>query len=356
MNEEILKELYETFNLKERVGTGGMKFKYVPNEDVINRMNKVFKGNWSTKVMDKDIVDDQVIVEVQVDVIDPDTNVEHIHTGFGSQQIMRYNSGPNAGKIIDIGNAYKGALAKAIVNACTRWGVGLFKERNPYEMDNITLISDNNSDLDSVPVMASRPMPMPAPNSAPTKSMPAPRPMPVASVSAPSPAVRNVPAARPMPAPPNNIVVAPAPTIETTKFTPAPPAPNQTVSASINVSQAPIENKSETMPMPKMPSPSLEAPRPVPKPTTEAPTTPTLPMGGAPVADNNGLDKIGISDVQRVALNGILSMNKVEYEPLAREAFDSKGMAQPVPPKSGLTYEEAVVVIKYGNDKFRKNR
>jgi len=37
MHEDILKKLYETFVLSSRKGTGGMTFKYVPNEDVINR-------------------------------------------------------------------------------------------------------------------------------------------------------------------------------------------------------------------------------------------------------------------------------------------------------------------------------
>jgi recombination DNA repair RAD52 pathway protein len=63
MREDILKQLYETFQLREREGQGGMRFKYVPNEDVINRMNKIFKGDWSTEVKDKNIVDDQVILD-----------------------------------------------------------------------------------------------------------------------------------------------------------------------------------------------------------------------------------------------------------------------------------------------------
>jgi hypothetical protein len=91
-----------------------------------------------------------------------------------------------------------------------------------------------------------------------------------------------------------------------------------------------------------------------PAPATEAPTTPELPMSqSAPAPD---LDRVGISDVQRVALNGLLTMHNANYDELAREAFDNKGMNQPVPVKEQLSYEEAVVVIKYGNDKYKKNR
>jgi len=69
MHEDTMKELYKMFKLSTRQGAGGMTFKYVPNEAVINRMNEVFKGDWSTKINFRDIVDDQVIVEVEVSVL-----------------------------------------------------------------------------------------------------------------------------------------------------------------------------------------------------------------------------------------------------------------------------------------------
>lgn len=374
MDERILKKLYETFVLSERKGTGGMVFKYVPNEDVINRMNKVFEGNWCTRVIDKDIVDDQVIVEVQVDIYDPDHEKVYTHTGFGSQQIMRYNQGPNAGKIIDIGNAYKGALAKGIVNACTRWGVGLFKERNPYELDNVTMVADDNTPAGVAPVRApSAPpvmpkpaaMSMPTPNAAPVpppNAKPAPAPVQPAPTSAiPSPVPPAPTSATPPPvAPPITTGTAPANmyvntvsapetrAVESTTSVPVPPMmPNQSVAASVNV----VQEKAPAPPtvnMPSFPAPNMA---PAPAANSPAPATPDLPM-----SKSNGLDAVGISDVQRVALNGILTMHNANYDELAREAFDSKGMSQAVPPKENLSYEEAVVVIKYGNDKFRKNR
>ena len=338
MNEDVLKQLYETFTLSEREGQGGMKFKYVPNEDVVNRMNKIFMGNWSTEVRDKDIVDDQVVLEVRVSITDPDDSKVHTHTGFGSQQIMRYTKGPNAGKIIDIGNAYKGALSKAIVNACTRWGVGLFKERNAYEIDNITPVEENGHAPTPGPIMVptvSTPQPPPVVSPAPvvpdTTAAPAPSPYKIDDTATAAPIVP------PAPATAVPVVPTPAYTAEvTTDFPPVPPATaSQTVSAEIAVAQAPVET------MPKIPVPNEEVV------VVATPPTPDLPFSTQPNGDK-------ISDVQRVALNGILSMRNIQYEDLAKEAFEFKGITKQIPNKEELSYEDAVVVIKFGNDKYRK--
>lgn len=331
MRETIMQELYKTFKLSSRQGTGGMTFKYVPNEDVITRMNKVFKGNWSTIVLYKDIIEDQVLVEVQVTVIDPDTSDRYIQTGFGSSQIARYNSGPNQSKVIDIGNAYKGSLSKAIVNACTRWGVGLVKESNPYGEDDVTVVADAPQEMvvPLVPVLTDVVTQPPS-----TTAIPPTIPF-VQDNTAP-----NVipPSTTATPQPPIPFVVTQPPTFtnqppitETTTMFPPPTAPNQPVSAHIGVSQE----------IPKVPVPTVSA----------VPTTPDLPF-----SSDTGLSNIGISDVQRVALNGILTMNNADYTELAQEAFGANGINKVVPNKEDLNYDEAVVVIKFGNDKYRKNR
>ncbi len=62
-----------------------------------------------------------------------------------------------------------------------------------------------------------------------------------------------------------------------------------------------------------------------------------------------------ISDVQKAALQSILSIKEVEYESLAREALEANGVVKnPIPEPDKLTYQEAVFVVKYGNDKFRR--
>jgi len=295
-----------------------------------------------------DVIEDQVLVEVQVSVVDPDTGEHYIQTGFGSSQIARYNSGANQGKIIDIGNAYKGSLSKAIVNACTRWGVGLVKESNPYASGDegpgeITVMPDLPSVAPVVPPVANAP----APPIAPAQPI-------VAPVSPAAPVAQAVPTPAPVPSPaaPMAPVIAPPPTTAapgfvqppttnvvpvaetTTTFAP-PVAPEQPVSANITVAQTIPE-------IPKVPAPATEV---VP------PATPDLPF-----SNSESLGGIGISDVQRVALNGILTMNSADYTELATEAFGANSINKPVPNKEDLNYDEAVVVIKFGNEKYRKNR
>lgn len=341
MREDIMKELYKTFKLSSRKGTGGMMFKYVPNEDVITRMNKVFKGNWSTVVIHKDVIEDQVLVEVQVTVVDPDTSENYIQTGFGSSQIARYNSGPNESKIIDIGNAYKGSLSKAIVNACTRWGVGLVKESNPYDEDDITVVADAPKETVVPPVMPTMPVSEPAPAVIIPSTTAVPVPIPFVQHDTAAPNVVLPPTTF---CPPTMVVapqtVGPPPIVETTTTFSPPVVPNQQVSAHIEVNQAaPIA--ATTQDIPKVPVPASPA----------IPITPDLPF-----SKDEGLGGIGISDVQRVALNGILTMNNVDYVELAKEAFEANGINKDVPNKENLSYDEAVVVIKFGNDKYRKNR
>jgi len=359
MERDTLKSLYETFALKSRQGQGGMTFRYIPNAAVIDRMNKVFKGNWSTTVKSKEIIDDQVVVEVEVAAMDVDSGHHYNHTGFGSQQIMRYTKGPNMGKIIDVGNNYKSALAKAIVNACTRWGVGLFKESNQFEDGEVPsstehlLPETNIPNIPSIPAppappAASQPAPVavsvpePTPVAVPPQAAPVvPVPAEPAPVAMPEQPVVPVPA---QPAPePQPVSVPPTPepaVVETTTTFPPPMAPNQSVSAEISVSQEPTP----TPPAPTMPA------------VNSVPTTPELPMSKTEVAEQTTASEVEMTDVQKVALSGLLRMNNITYIDLATEAFEANEINKEVPKQEDLNYEDALQVIKYGNEKFRKNR
>lgn len=128
MDKEVLKELEAPFKLKAREGVGGKTFKYIPSEDVVDRMNKVFLGNWSTEVKDSKIIEDQILMCVTVRVTDNTNGTTYSQDGYSSHPVARYSSGLNKGKILDIGNAYRSAMSKAIKTACTRWGVGLYLE------------------------------------------------------------------------------------------------------------------------------------------------------------------------------------------------------------------------------------
>jgi hypothetical protein len=324
MDTEIMGMLYKPFALKERKGHSNMTYKYVANEDVIDRMNRVFNGCWSTKVVHKEVIDDQVLLEVRISVYDPTTSKMFIHTGFGSHPITRFTSGQNTGRAVDIGNSYKSALAKGIVNACTRWGVGLYKE------------SDEDTETSYLPDIPTQEMPGPPQVPTPVSQPIVPRPNTPNIPNIPVPPNVPVPKpAMPIKTPSAAVPPSPAPVKEVTVEFPPPVVRDQQVAADITITQAVPE-------MPKIPAPGTTN-------STPAPPTPDLPF-----SVSQGLSEVGINNVQRVALNGILSMNNVTYEDLATEAFRASGIDKPVPPKESLKYDDAVVIIKFGNDKYRK--
>ena len=94
--------------------------------------------------------------------------------------------------------------------------------------------------------------------------------------------------------------------------------------------------------------PAPQAAIPPPPVVNTVPSTSSIPFATQPTG------AMGISDVQCVALNGILDMQSIEYNVLAKEAFESRGISKQIPSKEELNYDDAVVIIKYGNDKFRK--
>lgn len=153
MKDEILIELQKPFKLKARKGLGGQTFHYVPSDDVVERMNKIFKGNWSTEVLSITEKEGHVLAHVRVSVLDTETKTMFYHEGFAGQYIARYTEGPRRGQVIDIGNSYKAAISKAIKVACSRWGVGLrldpeLSESEPNDLNVPEIISQNPDQLE----------------------------------------------------------------------------------------------------------------------------------------------------------------------------------------------------------------
>jgi len=120
MRDEIFNGFYDKLNVKTRPGRGG-NYPYVTADDVTDRMNKLFRGNWSTMVTYQDIVGGNVIVRVRVEVTNDEDGKFYSHEGFGGQK-----EDPDA----EPGNVFKSAYSKAIVSACRRWGVGLYLEED----------------------------------------------------------------------------------------------------------------------------------------------------------------------------------------------------------------------------------
>jgi len=282
-----IKELYEPLEQKSRRGRGG-NYNYVSWQDVADRMNKVFDGNWSSEVKSQEMVGNNVIVRVRVTATDPETQMSFHQEGFGGAVDREAD---------EAGNPWKSAYSKAFRDACKKWGIGLFL--------------DDEAGMPgpaAVPPTPSAPKPVFTPLAAET---PAPTPPPATPEVPVTPAVPEPQAVAEPATPPPNVPEAPA-VPPTPPATPAPAAPPS---------------------MPAMPADDM-------------------PMSSGVLSnDDNGK----ITEVQQIALEGILNMRDLNYEDLAKEAFENKGMKyDTIPRAEDLTYEEAVVVVKFGNDKYRK--
>lgn len=262
MKNELLNDLYKPFeNIKEKPGSG--KYKYVSSRDVIDRMNRVFEGNWTSEVIDDLVAEDNVLVRVRVYV--KDNGESFYHEGYGSSNIARFSFGDKKGQAINIGNNYNSAKSLAIKDACKKWGVALYIEDNPYDEE---FVNDGVSTGSPAP-------------SAPKKTLP--------EVEHTLP---NVP-------PAGNL------SADTMEFSP-PPFPDE-----------------------------------VSKPELVTDT-----FGNTTPEQTTGVEKI--TDVQRVAIQGLLELKKLDYKELLINALGRKDNL-PASPED-LTYQDAVTVIKYGNN------
>jgi len=336
MHQDILNKLYGKFNLSERRGQGNQMFKYIPNEEVIHRMNTVFAGNWSSEVLFTERVDDQIVLRVRIMITDPETNRVYYHEGYGSHQIARYTVGQNEGKIIDIGNSYKSAFSKAIVNASMKWGVGLFKEKD-------VLIDDVVEEEYTPTLVPPTPIPTPVP------TPPKPAASPVATPGVATPAAPTQMAAPQRPALPSAASLPDRPMI--------PLRPSSMSNGAVTQSTTSVPPPRAIPAAPMAQKPILSTPKPVAIAVPAAPITaaPPLPQD-LPFSATLPEPVSRLNDVQKVAINGILTLRKMTYDQLASEAFADAGQpGYKYPPVEQLTYDEAVIVIKYGNNKFRKH-
>ena len=317
MDDSRIERLYAPFELKQRKGLGGMTFDYISSDDVIDRMNKVFAGCWRTEVRHEKQIDDFILVRVRVHVYDPATTMEYFHDGYGSSSIARYNSGQNQGKMIDIGNAYKSAESMAIRNACTRFGVGLYLKEGgeDFKVDKETVTYKEYG----------------VPDSPPKK---------IVKETAIVEEVSEKPKVEALPKPPS-VPKGPGPA-----GAPLPKTPEV------------IEEKTEVKKAPSIPKPSLPT-----VPSSEGPAPPKVAVPSHAKSDeykepviNSGNSTV--SDVQKAAIKGILSLKDLKFPELVNGTFEYNGLEQSSAPSTvdNLSYKEAIMVIKYGNEVFRQNR
>lgn len=110
--------------VKLRQGRGGMQFSYVEHGYVTERLNLVFGFNWDFEVVDKQILDDEVIVEARLTVRTP-SGQTIVKTQFGGADIKRHTSGSKSGRPLSIADDYKAAASDALKKCASLLGIGL---------------------------------------------------------------------------------------------------------------------------------------------------------------------------------------------------------------------------------------
>ncbi len=316
MEKEIFDGFYDQLPVKQRRGRGGT-YPYVSADDVTNRMNKLFQGNWSSRVTFQDMVEGQIIIRVCVEATDPVTGVVYSHEGFG---------GHTPSSADEAGNGFKSAYSKALVNAVRRWGVGLF-------------LSDDDRTVSEIR-QASPPSQVPAPK-------------------------KPVPTGTPLPeAPP--VPIAPKVNIPSTPVAAKKPVVEETITVkqelpALPKTDRPGENYLNPPPPPPMPVTPAEVTQAVEKVVAGMPKIPPQattiltetvtsdPPIPTPTTMTSDVDD-SISDVQKIAIQSLVDMRGFKYEDMANGALER------VPDVNTLTHDEAVLVIQFGNNLYRESK
>ncbi|KKN40624.1 hypothetical protein LCGC14_0731390 [marine sediment metagenome] len=287
MHERILEELYKGFKLKSRPGQAGKTFKYAPSSDIMDRMNKVFKGNWSTEVISAEIIGDQVLVLVRVMAKDPsdEGGIVYFHEGYASHPLAKFSGGTKQGQIIDIGNSYRSAMSKAVKAAVTKWGVGLYLEEGEE-----TSVAEEPAST--------------------------------------GPVGYNPPPADT----PKNPVIPPKPPTTT---------PPISVPPSVGANISPVE----TAKVPAMTAPPVFTNEEV-KPSTETTFTPPIPADTAVAGE---VETEFMTPVQKVAIETILSVHGMDFSTLAGKAIVDRTDNLPTSIDK-VDYHDAVKIIQHGNN------
>lgn len=98
-------------------------YPYVPASAVRSRLNEAFGGRWNTHIVSSEVInDDNILVLLELTCMVGEEKI--VKESFGSAPIHKYNSGPNQGKPVNLGDAYNNALMDSIKAAAKQLGVG----------------------------------------------------------------------------------------------------------------------------------------------------------------------------------------------------------------------------------------
>ena len=116
MNLELLKQPFPTNQIKNRQTSIGMTVAYLETPTVINRLNDVFNGEWSFKIIEHKFLDDDVVVICELTA-----------EGITKQQFgtCELHQDSEDGIVLSMGDALKAAASDALKKSATLFGIGL---------------------------------------------------------------------------------------------------------------------------------------------------------------------------------------------------------------------------------------
>ena len=112
---QILKRPFAQELIKHRQGHNGKQLDYVAVQHYVDRLNEGFDHDWSFELTRREIIGDQILVEVKL------TAAGLIKTGIGGTAITR---GADNKTVISLADDIKMAEADALKRACRLLGVG----------------------------------------------------------------------------------------------------------------------------------------------------------------------------------------------------------------------------------------
>ena len=116
MDEEKLQRLQRPFSgIRSRPGRNGQSIQYIEGHAIVQRLNDALVGDWSFKVLEHEIGEQEVLVLAELRTGDV------VKQAFGGAEITRSKEG----KVVSIADDCKAAATDALKKAATLLGVGL---------------------------------------------------------------------------------------------------------------------------------------------------------------------------------------------------------------------------------------
>ena len=118
--QEVMEQLSEPFPedlIKTRIGRGKIYLSYVEGHNYIKRLNEIFGLNWSFRILEQKIFENEVVVLGELTV-----NNNIVRQSYGNKDIA---VGRSNGLPVSIGDDLKAAQTDALKKACSTLGIGL---------------------------------------------------------------------------------------------------------------------------------------------------------------------------------------------------------------------------------------